>query len=514
MQQNIKEVYRYLQALIRYRYAATIVALIVMTIVGIYGFTRPKIYQADSTVFIEKSVIDSLVKGIAVTPNISSRIRVLQYALSSRDLIVKTLEEIDSDIFTKSNAEQQNYIASLREKTKIYVRGNDLFTVSLQSQDPSFLPKYINTLVGKYVEENISSKREEAYGANRFLDEQINLFKDKLEKAEDAIIEFRKKQGLYFNVDEKSTVEEIKSYMSEIEKIELALETLKAQKKQLKEQLATMSPKIESFFGDDFSLDPVDSDPQLAAMERKLSDLRLRYTDNYPEIVRLKLEIEALRKRLEEEPDAQQQVPLPDKEGSEASASMNPLYLDVQQRLLAIQSDITSAQSKKQNLQRLIAKREKALHEVPEKRKALKVLIEERDSYQKVYQDLLSRMGQSEVSKQMEIGNKTATFRVVDPAVYPEVPVSPNMMKFFLLAVVGGIGCAAALVFLLENLDTKVRDIDQFKDLGLEVLAIIPNIAEQQVKKQSRKRDYIFFGATSIYWLCFVGAFAYEIFLR
>ena len=513
MQQNLKEVYRYLQALIRYRYVATILALLVMTIVGIYAFTRPKIYQADSTVFIEKSVIDSLVKGIAVTPNISGRIRVLQYALSSRDLIVKTLEEIDSDIFTKSNAEQQNYIAGLKEKTNISVRGNDLFIVSLQSTDPSFLPKYINTLVGKYVEENISSKREEAYGANRFLDEQINLFKDKLEKAEDSIIEFRKKQGLYFNVDERSTVEEIKSYMGEIEKIELALETLKAQKKQLQGQLDTMSPKMESFFGNDFEFDSVDSDPQLAAMERKLSDLRLRYTDNYPEIVRLKFEIENLRKRLEEEPDDHQQVPLPDNEGSEMT-SMNPLYLDVQQRLLAIESDITSAQSRKQNLQRLIAKRERSLHELPETRKELKVLIQERDSLQKTYQDLLSRMGQSEVSKQMEIGNKTATFRVVDPAVYPEVPVSPNMMKFFLLAVVGGLGCAAALIFLLENMDGKIRDIDVFNDLGLEVLAVVPNIVEPAVRNRKRKNDIIFFGISSTYWLCFVGVFAYEIFLR
>ena len=209
MNQNLKEVYRYLQALIRFRYLATILALLVMTVVGVYGFTRPKMYQADSTVFIEKSVIDSLVQGIAVTPNLNSRIRVLQFALSSRDLIVKTLEEIESDIFTKSNAEQQNYIAALKERTQIRVRGNDLFTVSLTGQDPAFIPKYINTLVGTYVEENISSKREEAYGANRFLEEQIDLFKGKLEKAEDDIIEFRKKQGLYFNVDERSTVEEI-----------------------------------------------------------------------------------------------------------------------------------------------------------------------------------------------------------------------------------------------------------------------------------------------------------------
>ena len=510
MQQNIKEVYRYLQALYRYRYVATILALVVMTAIGGYSFTLPKLYQADSTVFIEKNVIDSLVRGIAVTPNINDKIRVLKYALSSRDLIVKTLEEMDSDVFTKTKAAQQNYVAGLKERTQISVRGNDLFIVSLVDSDPVFVQKYINTLVGKYVEENISAKREEAYGANRFLSEQIDTFKEKLEKAEDTIIAFRKSQGIYFSVDEKSTVAEIKNYLTEIEGIELSLETLRAKKKQLQGQLETLSPTIESIFSFDDGLAGVEGDPQLAAMESQLSNLRLRYTDNYPEIVRLIFEMEVLRKRLLEQ---EQEEPVGDPEGSKMT-SLNPLYLDVQQRLLEVQGDLSSEQAKKQNLKRMVAKREKELHEVPTNRKELNVLIEERNSYQKIYQDLLARLGQSEVSKQMEIGNKTATFRIVDPAVFPEFPVSPNMFKMFLLAVAGGLGCVAGLIFLLETLDTRVRDVDIFNGLGIEVLAIVPNIADPHNNWRKRKRDVLFFALTGFYGLCFFGLFAYEIYLR
>ena len=511
MQQNLNEIFRYLRALQRYRYVATILALVVMTIVGAYSFSLPKKYKADSTVFIEKSVIDSLVRGIAITPNLNDKIRVLKYALSSRDLIVKTLEELDSPIFTKSKAEQQSYISNLKKRTIINVRGRDLFIVSLVDTDPIFVQKYINALVSKYVEENVTGKREEAYGATRFLDEQLTAFKKKLDAAEDAIINFRKKQGIYFSVDEKSTLEEMRTYTEEIEKIDLAIETLNAQKKQLKGQLETLTPTIESIFSVGSGLEGgggVDGHPQIIAMEKKLSNLRLRYTDNYPEIVRLKFEIEELRKRL-----AETNEPIVDTESSKMT-SLNPLYLDVQQRILEVQAELTNQQSRKQNLQRSIAKREKELHEIPETRKQLKVLIDERNSYQKIYQDLLARAGKSEVSKQMEIGNKAATFRVVDPAVRPEKPVSPNMLKMLLLALAAGLGSAAGLIFLLEILDTRVRDVDVFKEQGIDILAVIPNIMDPQLKLKMRKRDLIFYSASCCYIAGFISIFAYDLFIR
>lgn len=508
MQQNFKEVYRYINALCRYRHAAIILALLVVTVVSVYSFSLPKIYKADSTVFIEKSVIDQLVRGIAVTPNIQDKVRVLKYALSSRDLIVKTLEEIDSPIFTKSKAEQQKFISDLKDRTIINVRRNDLFIVSLTDKDPNFVYKYVNALVSKYVEENVSDKRDEAYGANRFLDEQIELFKEKLQKAEDAIIDFRRKQGLYTTTNETALVSEIKNYMSEIEQIEFNLQTLTAQKKDLQAQLKNLNPSIESLFSSQGNGSGPVGNPKLVELEKRLSDLRLRYTDNYPGIIQLKSEIENLRKNLNNKTDTQENTSVSDMN------MVNPLYLDVKQRILEAQSQITSLQSKKQNLQTLIAKREKELHEVPESRKELKVLIEERDSHQKIYQNLLSRMSQSEVSKQMEIGNKTATFRVVDPAVYPEVPVSPNMKKMFLLAIFAGVASVAGLVFLLETLDMKARNIDDFKDLGVEVLAVVPTIVDPDKVVRKRRIDLIFYLVTGAYAACIIGVLALEAFSK
>ncbi len=499
--QNFKEIIRYLRALHRHRYLFVTVSLLVMTLIGAYAFTLPKKYSADTTVFIEKNVIDSLVRGIAVTPDINDRIRVLRYAILSRDLVTKTLEDVGSDIFTKSIAEQQDYISKLIERINLRIRGRELFILSLVDKDPVFAQKFVNTLVGNYVEENISAKRDETYGANRFLKEQIETFKAKLEAAEDKIIEFRKKNGIYFSVDEAATLANIRTLEGQIEDIELNEDTLKARKKQIKSQLDSLPETIDM-------VSETAEGGRLAEMEARLNNLLLKYTDNYPEVIRLRSEIDALKKRLAK-PDNKENKP-----ERTRLTSLNPLHQELQGRLFDIDAELSSLAAKKLNLQRTIAKRENELREVPAARKELGILVQERDSIRNVYDELLGRMSQSEVSKQMEIGNKAATFRIVDAAVLPKVPVSPNMLKMFLLAVVGGLGCGVGVIYLLESMDTRVRDIAMFESLGVDVLAVVPSSIDPQVARRIRRKDAVVVLFAGIYFLCFTGVFVYEIYLR
>jgi len=502
MKDALEQIYFYLQAIYRYKYLFVFVALAVMTAIGAYSFTLPKIYRADTTVFIEKNVIDELVEGIAITPNIEERVRVLQYAILSRDMVVKTLEELDSPIFKESNAKQQAYVSKLIDRARLNITRNmDRFTLSIEDRDPAFAQKFINTLVGKYVEENISAKRDETYGANRFLEEQLAIFKEKLERAEDKIIEFRKKQGIYFSVDEGSTLENIRELMTEVENINLTQETLLGRRSQLQEQLNTTAPTV------DFVSQSGEGD-RLVNMQNRLNTLLLRYTDNYPEVVRLRAEIESLKQALQNPgSDAAEG-------GTTTMTSANPLYQELQGQLIELDAGLSSLWARKRNLELSIAKREKELQEVPAAKKELGILMQERDSYRSIYNDLLARMGQSEVSKQMEIGNKVSTFRIVDPALLPEIPVSPNLLRMFLMSVAAGVGCGIGLVFLLVNMDSRPRSTAALENLGIEILAIVPNISEPALVKRRLKLDILLVVLTGLYFSCYTGFFVYEIFLR
>ena len=148
-QSGIAEIFRYLNLIYRHRYIFLGVAMLVTAVVAGFAYSLPKKYQADSTVFIEESVIKSLVEGLAITPDMEHRIRVLSFALSSRELIAKVLMEMDSDIFTKSNSEQQKYISNLRRRTNINIRERqDIFTISIIDKDPELktFPKLLEKI--------------------------------------------------------------------------------------------------------------------------------------------------------------------------------------------------------------------------------------------------------------------------------------------------------------------------------------------------------------------------------
>lgn len=106
----------------------------------------------------------------------------------------------------------------------------------------------------------------------------------------------------------------------------------------------------------------------------------------------------------------------------------------------------------------------------------------------KLYEQLLERQGVTEVAKQMEVADKTTTFRIVDPAVLPRGPVSINRFKVMLLGVFVGIGAGLGLVVLLEMIDGRFKDIDSLRQLGVPILAEIPTIPDPV--KQARMKKF------------------------
>jgi polysaccharide chain length determinant protein (PEP-CTERM system associated) len=388
----------------------------------------------------------------------------------------------------------RRWTSTLQKRTSINVKGSDLFTVSIVDRDPRFAQGFTNRLIGRYLEENLSAKREETYGANRFLDEQLVHFKSKLDEAEDAIIAFRKNQGIYLSLDERSQLEDIKQYQREIENIALNLDTLLARKERLTEQLKAVDPTV-AIFGESQQED------RIAGLEKRLAQLLLSYTENYPEVVRLKVEIEGIKRMAAAGPGA----------GRESlMTSANPVHQEVQQKSLEVEAEISALQARQKRLRSLIATREGELQNIPENRKQLAVLEQERDSYRKLYEELLARMGQSEVSKQMEIGDKTTNFRVVDPAVLPILPVSPNMLNMLLLAIAGGLGAGLGAAMLRENLDHSIKNLEHLQQLKVEVLAVIPRIDEPQTVARRRRLDLLAYGFASVYMFGVVCLLAYE----
>ena len=487
------EIQKYLKALNKGKYFFIILSLSIMSVIIWGSYFLPKKYEAKSTIFIESNVINNLVKGIAVSPSMEDRIRVLRYAILSRGLVSKVLTDLDVDIKDQKKFEEK--ILVYQKYTQISVKENELFIVSITDPDPKFAMNYINTLVRRYVEENVSGKREEAYGANRFLSDQVAQFKGKLDKADEKIINFRKEKGIYMAVDEVSVIQDIKQLKTEIDNINVMRNQLMATKNITQTQLKNEEPMTVAF-----SRHSGSDNATITALENKMKQLLVRYTENYPEVIRIKAEIEALKKQAEAKPPG---APSGDTTEPEMS-TMNPVYQQLKQTFLQTEAEIEALDSRKKQLSALIGRKETELRNIPEGKKILADLEKERDGHKNIYEQLLVRVGQSEVSKEMEIGDKATTFRIVDPAVLPMKPVSPQRVKLIFIGIFLGILGGVGGVVARENFSPSVNSVKTLRDLGIEVLAVIPKIFNEEEQQIKAKKDKLVFSIAGSY-LCLIG---------
>ncbi|HDO25349.1 MAG TPA: chain-length determining protein, partial [Nitrospirae bacterium] len=365
--------------------------------------------------------------------------------------------------------------------------GMDLFIISYRNKDPKLARDYVNTLVKLYIEGNLSGKRDEAYWANTFLSEQIEFFKKKLDKTDAEILNFRKEKGIFISTDERKIV-------SDIQNAEEKLEELKSLKMELKAKKDSMAKQLKD--GNAYESVGLEGSVTVSALQKKLNYLLLNYTEDYPDVKKVMAEIKASQrfKKESENSDASQ-------DQSAEMSNLNPVYQELNTELVKVKSDFAAAIARENYLEKLIESKKAYLRDIPAEKKKLADMERQKAMDSKIYGELTMRLGQSEVSKQMEIQDKGATFNIIDPAVLPTKHVSPNRVMIILFGILAGLAGAGGLVFLIDNMDTSVKTINVLKTLGLPVLAVIPAITNAKDLNRKRKKDILLFSSAGVYML-------------
>lgn len=464
---------KYLYLIEKRKFHFLITALTIMSLAVLLCYVLPKKYEAKSTVFIEKSVIADLVKGIAVAPSIEDKVKVLLYAMNSRTLITKVINDLDMNLKKENAAQMERLITEIQKNTDIKVKDKEgLFIISFTDENPRIARDFVNTLVRRYIEETLSSKREESYGATTFLSDQIATFKSKLDKAEDEVNAFKRDRGSVLSVDPGVLSKEIAEAQQKLEEI--------AVKKTQLESLRSIAKKNNM--------------PQyrLGELQKKLEELRMEYTDSYPEVIRVKQEIEAAREQLKNR-------------GAEVDRSaVNS------QELEKIDIELKALRSSEAYQRNIMNNSRNLLRQIPVSKANLEQLEQERVNQRALYEQLVTRHGQSEVSKQMEVQDKSATFRIIDPAVLPVKPISPDRVKIILMGMVAGLAGGLALVMLLDYLDQSVKTVAFLRTLGLPVLAVIPKMRNPEEVAQKKRKERTYYLIAGVYFSCILMVLAIE----
>ena len=454
---------KYLDLLFHHKKAFIITALAIMTGAVLLSYALPKQYEARSIVFIEKNIMSELVKGLAVSPSIEDKIKVLTYAMGSRTLLLKVFDDMDMNVKKMSDKQVEELLRETQKNMEVKTKEKEgLFQITFQHENPKFARDFVNTLIRRYIEENVASKREDAYGANTFLTEQIGAFKQNLEKSDDKIVAYRQEAQGLMNVGESELFRAINDGQNRLDALRLRQQQLEQARLELQ------------------GIQPIT--PALRAAEKKLADLRVLYNESYPEIIKTKSEIEAL------------------KEQARATQKENEVVGADTQQLRIIDAEIAKVKSAEALTRKQLATYQSQLSRIPETRQGLEELQREKHQSAQVYEALMARQSQSELSKQLEIQDKSSNFRVVDPAVIPIEPVSPNRVRIILIGIGAGLAAGFGLVMLLDSMDNSVKSVSSIKALGVPVLGVIPKMENIQDLLLMKKRDFKLFNISGAYF--------------
>lgn len=211
---------------------------------------------------------------------------------------------------------------------------------------------------------------------------------------------------------------------------------------------------------------------QIAALQDQLASLRTRYTDDHPDVIKVNKEITHLQQRMDEQ-GAEARV---NKETEKPGSSVDtPQAQQLRAQLHQIDVNIRERMAEQLRLREQITRVQGKLELTPAVAQQYKALTRDYQTALNIYNDLLKKQNDSEMSRDLLRRQQGEQFRVLDPPSLPQQPTFPNRRLFAFGGLAGGLGFGLGIAFLLEAQDTSLRtekDVEHL--LKLPTLAVIP----------------------------------------
>ena len=492
------EIKRYWGLILRRKYIALSAGLIVLSLFTWGSFLWPNIYEANSTVFIQRSTMMSpLQKDMGSESSMEERLKTLQNSLTSRNIMERVIKKLDLDTEARTPQKLEGLIESMQKNVLVNVKSGkgsrdvtDLFVISYQGSNPTKARDVVNTLVEEYISENLGFSRSDAYGAYEFIQKQLIDYKSKLEQSDKDIRTFREKNPNAVPQTESATLSRMESYQTLKLDADLRIQELMRKRDKLKQQLSGKKDLTTTAMKDEGS-------PQgrLSYLKRQLVILMAKYTASHPEIIKTKAEIEDLKQQIASAKEAPYGTA-----GSE-TAQMNPVYQQLSEELDQTDAELESLRARSEELSKQQQGAKQSVGGMPKNQEEWTRLQRDRNVYQSIYDDLLKKLENAKVSKDLELTDKVATFRVVDPAILPFQPIKPNRVALIIagmfLGIVAGIG-SVLLMLKLKPFFKDARAIE--KSLGLRVVGTIPRVIDEGAKAATKRLDRTILIASSAYF--------------
>jgi uncharacterized protein involved in exopolysaccharide biosynthesis len=469
----------------------------------------PDIYQSSATVLIERQQIPETLVRSTSSSAVETRLQTLSEEILSRSRLEGLINRYDLYATLRQRVPLEEVVEQARRDIKLTVKRVEQtgpqriatsFTISYAGVDPDKVAVVTNAIASLYVEESSQSRGRRAMETEEFLASQLNEVKRKLDEQEQRLRRAKEREANLALLAQLNT---------QIHQNHDTLTRVSERKAALARQLV----EAERQAGRGRVLGPdgrptgtlASLEQRIAELTQKLPELQTRFTEKYPDVVKMKLELatlEAQRAKAQGEAGSHQEVPVVDSPHmqelkrtiSEAEAEIKALksegdslrrsIANYRQYLETTRPSEQMSQTREREYDVTLATLELTLRGAQQSQ----TIEREFEATKERYNSLLKLQEEAWLGKNMEESQKGEQLRLIEPAVPSRRPAT-NRNRLLVTGFLLSLGLAAGMVVLVEQWDTSFHKVDELRAFTrVPVLVGISRIVTKADVRRRRRR--------------------------
>jgi len=522
-EQNL-ELTDYLVSLRKRKKVLFLMFAILMCIFTLVAFLLPSIYRSSATILIERQEIPRELVMSTVTSYASERIQTIQALVMSRSNLFKIIEKFNLYEDERKRDTSEAIIARMRDDTNLNIISADVvdpatgrpssatiaFLLSYDGEKPGQVQKVVNELTILYLNKNLENRASKASETSAFFREESERISKIIADLEEKIAQFKQNnakmlpqvqpmnlqilQRIESNITSTNTtlmnLEDRKFYLEgkldQIDPDNPLVQSLNTRLKILESRYASAASRYSESHPDVIALkneidalrsgssDKVgDLSKELKALQAQLEGLTGKYTQEHPDIVALNANISVIENQLNEAKT--KQVSQDNNDSYLQDSPDNPAYITLKAQLEGILSEISSLKKQKKDYAEKQAELEQVMLMAPQVEREYLVLQRDYENALRRNQEIKTKQRFADVSKQLETESKGERFTLIDPAMLPQEPVSPNRPAILFLGLIFSISIPIGFVFVSDSISGTIRGSTGVKRVMDAIpLSIIP----------------------------------------
>lgn len=548
MEEEVKGLGDYLDAIRRHKYLVIFSTLILMLVSAAIAYLLPATYKSEGLILIESQEIPRDLVKSTVTSYADQRIEIIKQRIMTTSNVMEIVKKFNLYAEMRKKSPPSEVVELFRENIKIIMveanvtdprsgrarKASIAFKVGFLDKSPRVAQKVANELVTRFLNENVRTRTDRASETTAFLSDEANKFQRKVQRLEQEIAEFKDK---YSN----SLPELLQYNLSTVERLQVELTANQNQIIAMKDQVLALTIE-QSNFSYYLPSNPAskgsDADSQLREAQAEYSRLKSKYSANHPDVVQLKRQIKSLEAELgivsdesgvladelrsaesqltelkqryaDTHPDVkslvkritdlkQQLANAPKrKSGASSSRRTNPLYRQISAKIASNEREIIRLDKRQDEIRRQLEDYENRIVQTHQVQRAYADLTRDYENTLAKYNELKAKQLEAELAQNLESENKGESFTLIEPPLVPTKSEKPNRLKILVLGIVASIGIGLGLAILVDMVLGGVRGYNAItRIVGQAPMVVVPIITnEADIVRKVTNRKRLLYGA-------------------